>query len=432
MSIQEIYKIYCSFPEISTDSRENQENKIFFALKGDHFDANKFVKDVLDRGAVYAITDDPDYFIDNRTILVKDTLKTLQNLAAFHRQNLKIPFIGITGTNGKTTTKELITSVLRQKYQIVSTSGNLNNHIGVPLTILKIKHDTEIAVIEMGANHPGEIAFLCNIARPDYGIITNIGKAHLEGFGSPEGVIKTKKELFDYILNVKGKIFINADNPVLTSICKSEIIQYGQDKNLFISGSPLEMNPFLRLTWSEKDKTETEEIQTQLIGKYNFENVLCAICVGKYFNLENSIINQAISSYIPSNNRSQIIKNNLNTIIMDAYNANPTSMKEAISSFSQIKTELPKFLILGDMLELGDHRLSEHSKIIQHIIDSGFKKAFFVGPTFSEVNNEPDFKSFNNNDSLIVHLKKNPISGHFILIKGSRGIRLEKILDCLK
>ncbi|MFH2143991.1 MAG: UDP-N-acetylmuramoyl-tripeptide--D-alanyl-D-alanine ligase [Bacteroidota bacterium] len=432
MDIKEIYKIYLKHPEISTDSRENLNNKLFFALKGDNYNGNVFVKDALDNGAAYAIIDDKNYFIDYRTIYVDNSLSALQKLARFHRDQFDIPFIGITGTNGKTTTKELITSVLKHKYNVLATSGNFNNHIGVPLTILKVNRKTEIAIIEMGANHPGEISDLCKIANPDFGVITNIGKAHLEGFGSIDGVIKTKKELYDHLEAKNGKVFINSDNDLLKKICNAETIDYGSNSSSFISGKIVELNPYLKLSWNTTNNAPVFEIQSNLIGKYNFENALCAICIGKYFNVDDKKINQAICNYIPENNRSQIIKGGNNTIIMDCYNANPTSMHEALSSFSQTRTDLSKVLILGDMLELGEYKEAEHNKVIDDIKNYGFKKVFLVGKIFSGVEISDNFKSFNNNDSIIEYFKTSPLKNAFILIKGSRAMRLEKLLEYLK
>ncbi|MCL2301903.1 MAG: UDP-N-acetylmuramoyl-tripeptide--D-alanyl-D-alanine ligase [Lentimicrobiaceae bacterium] len=453
------------FPFICTDTRKIVPNSLFFCLKGENFDGNLFVNEALEKGASYVITEErrkekgeyPLQFlkgcpqggvvnIKDRIIVVDDVLKTLQQLANYHRNQLKIPIIGITGSNGKTTTKELIASVLSKKYKTAYTQGNLNNHIGVPLTLLSIKNDDEIAVIEMGANHPGEIAELCQIAQPDYGLITNIGKAHLEGFGSIENIIETKTALY----RAAQVLFVNAEDPILRyAVCgmrcevqdmrceingKDEVtidlphtthriphttIYYG--KNTPISGEIVEMNPYLLINLFGK------KIQTHLTGNYNLPNILGAAAIGHFFNVSNQDICDAIAEYAPQNHRSQIIKNGANTIIADYYNANPTSMKAALDNFFQI--EAPhKLAILGDMLELGEDSLSEHQAIID-FCESKNIDAIFIGSIFYTLKNER-FKFFMNVEDCNNYLKNNKMKDKLILLKGSRGIHLENIDFC--
>jgi len=436
--ISELYSVYQKFPNVITDSRKASANSIFFALKGDNFNGNQFAESALQQGCNYAIIDEEQYYIEEKTILVKDCLKTLQDIAMHHRTQLKIPVIGITGSNGKTTTKELIKIVLSKKYRVLATVGNLNNHIGVPLTILSISPDIEIAVIEMGANHVGEIELLCEIAQPGFGLITNIGKAHIGEFGSFENVIKTKTELFLFLRNNKGKIFINSsDNLLLSNALKLEKISYGNSENDFSCCKFLEANPLLKVL------NEKEVISSKLIGKYNFENVSAAICIGKYFKVETQKIKEAIEEYTPSNNRSQIIHTKKHTLVLDAYNANPSSMKVAIENFSELSLkELSsdgkgenKWLILGDMLELGEYEINEHKKILQLLTEKKLHNVILVGEKFSRAASEmkKNFLQFNSSDELAKALKSNsPIGNNsLILIKGSRGIKLEKVVEFL-
>lgn len=402
---------------------------MFFALHGENFNANEFAGQALNLGCRYTVVDNRKYMINEHCIFVEDTLKALQDLAAYHRMTLKIPVIGITGTNGKTTTKELITAVLSKKYSTASTKGNFNNHIGVPLTLLSVKNE-EIAIVEMGASHPGEIAMLCKISQPDYGLITNIGKAHLEGFGSLEGVVNTKKELYDWILGVKGKVFVCKDNSLLMEISKGiEQITYGVFPGSNCKGEIIESDPLLKLRWF--NNSSIVDINTNLYGYYNFENVMAAICIGHYFGVEENKIKEAIENYFPSNNRSQIIRTKENFIIMDAYNANPTSVDASIRNFMQLNAN-KKYAAIGDMLELGNDAEKEHEKILNLLNDAAFEKVILVGKIFSSMNRNKKFKVFLKSEEASEYLKKEKPVGYHFLIKGSRGIQLEKILEALK
>lgn len=436
MNCKELYDIYTRFPQISTDSRNVLKNSIFFALKGANFDGNKYASKALESGCAYAVVDDPGYAQDSRYILVDDVLKSLQELAQYHRRQLNIPIIGITGTNGKTTTKELITAVLGRKFKVVSTKGNFNNHIGVPLTLLSIDKDTEIAIVEMGANHPGEIADLCQISQPNYGLITNIGKAHLEGFGSLEGVIQTKKALYDYIQKNKGTIFVNADNPMLRNIvpahCNS--IMYGVSAEAITRGEFVGSNPFLELIVYYQSFQPTKEtnskIHTQLVGSYNFDNAMAAACVGIYFGVQRDEIKKALEEYQPDNSRSQLVKTGHNQLLLDLYNANPSSMEAALKNFALMAAE-NKTVILGDMLELGPTSEEEHKKILTLAEESGIKQAFFVGTVFCKVLAGGKYPAFESVEEFNEYLKLHPIQSSLILIKGSHGIHLEKTAQYL-
>lgn len=421
-----MYSIFLNHPLISTDTRNIAKGGIFFALKGPNFNANKFAGEALEKGAEYAVIDDPS-LKDSNFILVEDVLTSLQQLAAFHRDHLDIPFIGITGSNGKTTTKELIKASLEQKYKTFATKGNLNNHIGVPLSVLSVRPDHEMAIIEMGANHLGEIASLCQISKPDFGIITNIGKAHIEGFGSFEGVKKAKGELYSFIASKAGKLFINNDNEILREIAPDiEKITYGSGENCFCYGELIKSSPFLELNWKcPSNETGMQELNSQLYGSYNFENILAAICIGNYFKVPPTSINKAINEYIPSNNRSQIIKNPDNTIYLDAYNANPSSMESAIQTFSLVKNP-NKLFILGDMLELGDISGEEHRKIIETLLNKEMDKVLLVGSEFQKAC-KGEFPVVNDYKEALEYLQKGNWKGFDILIKGSRGIQLEKL-----
>lgn len=430
MDINELYGIYKKFPLVSTDTRNISKDSIFFALKGDNFNANTFAGKALENGAAYAVIDEKEYQKDERYILVDNVLSCLQELAVYHRKQLKIPFIGITGTNGKTTTKELVNAVLSAKYKTLATKGNLNNHIGVPLTILSVTDEYEMAVIEMGANHIGEIGELCEISKPGYGIITNIGKAHLEGFGGIEGVIKTKNDLYLAVNQNNGKLFVNSDNKLLMSLSeKFEKICYGTSDTDFCKAKLLNKSALLCLEYW-KNNQYISEIQTNLVGDYNFENVLAAITVGLYFNVDVSQIKAALENYMPGNNRSQIIKKENNTIILDAYNANPSSMEASIRNFANINAE-NKVLIIGDMLELGEYTLSEHQHIIKLIEELNFKQLILVGKLFGEVCKGVDYKCFNDSLAAKKWLAENPVINSTILIKGSRGMKMEEVLEVL-
>ncbi|MCO6500840.1 MAG: UDP-N-acetylmuramoyl-tripeptide--D-alanyl-D-alanine ligase [Vicingus serpentipes] len=419
MEIQDLYKIYKSYPLVCTDSRKVVKDCLFFALKGENFNGNQFTKDAIKKGAKYVIIDEKEFLVSNQCILVKDVLTTLQELANYHRKQLNIPFIGITGTNGKTTTKELINAVLSKKYKTIATQGNFNNHIGVPLTILQITLDCEMAIIEMGANHIGEIKFLCQIAEPNHGIITNIGTAHIEGFGSKEGVIKTKNELYQFIKEISGKVFVNNTDDLLMNLAKDiNHYTYG-NSNANCKATMVKSSPFVQVKWNN------QLITSQLYGKYNFDNIIAAICIGDFFNVSASDITEAIEEYTPTNNRSEIVKINSNTFYLDAYNANPSSMKAAIETFSENDAQ-NKYMILGDMLELGNTTTEEHQKIVDSIKELNID-TLFVGNAFNNIKNKYHFCFVSNYDEAIKHLiDKNTTNTH-ILIKGSRGIQLEKI-----
>ena len=429
MTIEFLYSLYRAHPVVTTDSRNCPEKSIFIALKGENFNGNRFAKQALDLGCSYAIVDEPDAVTDERILLVDNCLKTLQALASYHRYQCKIPVIGITGTNGKTTTKELMASILSKKYKVLYTQGNLNNHIGVPLTLLRLKATHDIAVIEMGANHPGEIKELVQIVDPDYGLITNVGKAHLEGFGSFEGVIKTKGELYDYLRAKGGKIFINMENPYLRSIAKGLYhIKYATQPGYELWGEVLSCSPFLKLRWYTNYSDTPNEAQTNLIGSYNLENAVAAICVGLEFNVENDLICQALEEYVPSNNRSQLKQTEQNTVIIDAYNANPTSMAAALKNFQQYDAS-QKAVILGSMKELGSQSEEEHRKLAFKIAESNFDRVFLIGPEFYLAYS--DYPIFENAESFTDYLKEQPLQGYTILIKGSRGNQLESIVPFL-
>jgi UDP-N-acetylmuramoyl-tripeptide--D-alanyl-D-alanine ligase len=428
-TIDEIYTIYRDHPVISTDSRKIEENGLFFALKGDHFDGNTYAGSALEKGSAYAIVDDPGRMSDDRYILVEDVLKTLQELASFHRDQLSIPLIAVTGSNGKTTTKELIHSVLSKKYKTIATKSNLNNHIGVPLTLLSITDETEIAIIEMGANHPGEIRFLCEIARPDFGIITNVGRAHLEGFGGFEGVIKAKTELYNWLRDNGGMAFINADNPILMDHSK------GLKKFTFGELAPSDYP--VKLT----DARSTVEfitgpagkqihVRSNLYGSYNFENLAAAASIGHYFNIGPDGIKSAIEGYIPSNNRSQLMNTGHNLLILDAYNANPTSMEAAIDTFSRTDYK-NKIVILGDMLELGDDSENEHLNILKLLEAKEFPLTYLVGPEFTRLCTKKEWTCFQDSELARLWFEHHKPEGMTILIKGSRGIRMEQIAEVL-
>ena len=424
-TLDKIYQYYSEKYLVSTDSRKIEEGCVFVALKGEHFDGNDFAYQVAEENvAACVIADRKDLPHHERLFIVEDSLTTLQELAKLHREKCNIPIIGITGTNGKTTTKELVASVLSKKFKLIYTQGNFNNHLGLPLTILRIKPDTEMAVVEMGANHQNEIAHLCTIAKPDFGIITNIGKAHLEGFGSFEGVVKTKNELYDFIRNKKGRLFVNHDNELLMNLSKNIDSQtYGKDNNANIKADVISSNPYLHMKWDDS------EIKTNLVGDYNFENVMAAISVGQYFNVEKELIIEALENYTPTNNRSQFIKSEKNEIVMDAYNANPVSMSHAIKNFRNISSE-NALLILGDMRELGNDSEKEHKTIINLINELHFDNVILVGQEFKKASDNK-FMSFINVDDLINYINQNKISGKKILIKGSNSIHLEKIINIL-
>jgi len=422
---EELKSAFLHSGRISTDSRTIKGGEIFFAIRGENFDGNRFAADAIDKGAAYAVIDDPGYAVSDKLILVEDVLKSLQDLATYYRKNLTIPIIALTGTNGKTTTKELITRVLQKKYKVSSTKGNLNNHIGVPLSILAIPRDAEIAVLEMGANHIGEIGFLCRIARPTHGLITNIGKAHLEGFGSLEGVIKAKSELFRYISETHGTLFVNSDDKLLMDLSEgTQRITYGTTSKADIQAILTAENPFLQITWNSPEG----ELQfgTGLYGSYNFQNTLAALCAGHYFEVNPQDTAEAIAGYIPENNRSQIVQTENNLIFLDAYNANPSSMAQALNFFSSREGK-QKIIILGDMLEMGQESQSEHRKVLESVAEK-FDKVILCGRIFSGFAGEFDYQFFQDTVLLQAWLQKHPLRKAEILIKGSRKIGLERIL----
>lgn len=434
--MENIYEKFLESSGISIDSRNCPKDAMFVGIKGANFDGNLFVEKAIELGCKYAITDNPEVGVGNPNIIhVTDSLKTLQDLACYHRMKFNIPVIGITGTNGKTTSKELISTVLSKEYNVLYTQGNLNNHIGVPLTLLRLNRSHNIAVIEMGANHPNEIEFLCNIARPNFGIITNVGKAHLEGFGSYEGVKKTKGELYAWIKSVEGKVFLHADNPHLSEMsCGLDCIKYGEDNGNFVSGKIISCTPYinvnLRLNGNTSGEKTSYKIETNLIGDYNLSNILSAACIGRYFGVMDEEIVSALQEYTPTNNRSQCTHTEKNTLIVDAYNANPTSMEAALNNFSKIETTSAKVLILGDMKELGEDSQIEHTKVLNQIKSLDFTKCYFVGSEFAKVARN-EFSCFENVDLLAEYLQKNPILDSTILIKGSNSTRLTRIVDSL-
>lgn len=432
MKLAALYQIFLDCQSVTTDSRNCPKGSLFIALKGESFNGNAFAEKALNDGCAYAIVDEAEYMAegDSRYILVDDCLQTLQQLANHHRRQLGTRVIGITGTNGKTTTKELISAVLSQTHNVLYTLGNLNNHIGVPLTLLRLKAEHDLAVIEMGANHPGEIKFLCEIAEPDYGIITNVGKAHLEGFGSFEGVIRTKGELYDY-LRQKGDstIFIHQDNSYLTKIAGGlRQIPYGTENNLYVNGHITDNSPYLAFEWKVGKDGEAHQIRTQLIGEYNFPNALAAVTIGRFFGVEAQKIDEALAGYAPQNNRSQLKNTEDNTLIIDAYNANPTSMMAALQNFRNM-TVPHKMLILGDMRELGSESLSEHQKIVDYLKESNFEKVWLVGEQFAAV--QHSFMTYANVQEVIKKLEADKPRGYTILIKGSNGIKLSSTVDYL-
>lgn len=430
-AISQIYSLFLKFPKVTTDTRKDLSGSIFFSLKGENFDANKFAKTALENGAEYAVIDNPDYKVSDKYILVKDTLDTLQKLANFHRKKLKIPIIGITGSNGKTTSKELLNAVLSTTYKTKATVGNLNNHIGVPLTILSIKKDDEIAIVEMGANHIGEIAQLCIIAQPTHGIITNIGKAHLEGFGSFEGVKKAKSELYEYLRKNQGIVFTNSSDKLLMELSEGmERFLYGEEDPTFCKGKILNLIPYIKLQWECSSRGLKGTIESNLLGHYNFVNLLSSICIGAFFKIDAHKINSALSEYEPKNNRSQLIQTKTNKIILDAYNANPSSMSAAIQTCSR-NFDQDVYFIIGDMFELGEESKVEHKNIHELLASIPTDQVLLIGKHFKEFEKEGKFLYFESREKAEDYLKQNPPNNKVILIKGSRGMELEKLLPLL-
>lgn len=425
--IKELYKYFIESDGASTDTRQDVRNKIFFALSGENFDGNKFADIAHNNGALVCVIDNPDYNKSDSYFLVDNVLETLQLLANYHRKKHNATILAITGSNGKTTTKELVFIVLGETKSIIATQGNLNNHIGVPLTLLRITNETEIAVVEMGANHIGEIDQLCEIALPHIGIITNIGKAHLEGFGSFQGVITAKNELYNFIKKTGGHLIVNADDSLLTELSNgSSKLTYGKN-NADIEGEIVDIHPNLHVKWGYKGSVK--QCHTQLYGNYNFYNIMAAIATGIYFDIDPETINSSIENYVSDNNRSQLLKTKSNKIILDAYNANPFSMMEAITSFADCGFDNP-WLLLGDMFELGDYAADEHQKIVDQLIDKKFANVLLIGKEFSRLSKH-SFLNFETTSDAGSYIKNNPICDADILIKGSRGMRLEELLEVL-
>lgn len=427
MSIQNIHDLFLKCSKVSIDTRKIEPNSFFVAIKGDRFDANTFAKEALEKGAGYVIIDNADYYIDERTILVDDSLKALQDLAKFHRQFLQLPIIALTGSNGKTTTKELINVVLSKKYNTKATIGNLNNHIGVPLTLLSFTKETQIGIVEMGANHQKEIEFLCDIAQPDYGYITNFGKAHLEGFGGVEGVIKGKSEMYTYLKSNEKSVFVNLDDAIqkqkTEDFHRITFSQKDKDVNVFID--EVAANPFVKI------KALGIEINSHLIGLYNANNINAAITIGEHFEVPNDDIKEAIGSYIPENNRSQILTKGSNEIILDAYNANPSSMMVALENFLQLDKP-NKCIIIGDMYELGEESLAEHKAIVDFLFNKTSVETYFIGKDFFANSIQKDnFNFYNNFEDFTQYLSSVKLENRTMLIKGSRGMALERVLEYL-
>lgn len=427
MKIAELYQKYLESGKVSTDTRQITSNSVFFALKGDKFNANEFAEEALSKGAGYAVVEEKQFAVNDRCILVDNVLLALHQLARHHRDQLTIPVIGLTGSNGKTTSKELVQAVLSKKFKTLATKGNLNNHIGVPLTLLSIDSSHEMAVIEMGANHVGEIATLCEIANPTHGFITNIGKAHIGTFGGFDNIIRGKSELYQYLINNKGAVFINSQNPILANMAKrfKSPLFYPAIGDYY-HAELVSSNPYLTVR-----AENGEEFVSQLIGAYNFENIAVALCIGKHFGVEAHAANQAIKDYAPGNMRSQVLKKGTNTIILDAYNANPSSMAAAIESFAAMEGA-KKVVILGDMYELESEAEGEHRKIGTLLKDRKITKAFLCGSLMKAAQTTfPEGKFFDSRDLLVEELRKNPIHDSLILVKASRGMALEKVVEFL-
>ncbi len=433
MTTEQLYQIFESHPVVTTDSRDCPEGSIFFALKGASFNGNKFAAVALQQGCAFAVVDEPEYCAqgDERYILVDDVLHAFQLLARHHRRTLGTRIVGITGTNGKTTTKELMAAVLGEKYNVLYTLGNFNNDIGVPKTLLRLKPEHQVAVVEMGASHPGDIKTLVELVEPDLALITNVGMAHLQGFGSFEGVVKTKGELYDFMRQSKrGKVFVDANNPHLMGIVQGlDLVKYGTPASdgLFVGGKVVSAAPFLRFAW-QREGGEWNEVQTHLVGAYNVLNMLAAISVGLYLGVSADEANRALANYVPSNNRSQLEETAHNKLIMDAYNANPTSMSVALNNLNDM--EVPhKMAILGDMLELGAASAEAHQAIVDQLSRLSLDEVWLVGPEFARTHCA--FRKFNDVDEVMAQLQNQCPEGRYILVKGSHGIRLDKLSQCL-
>jgi len=434
MTVQEIYDKLHNCTGVTTDSRKCGPGLMFFALKGERFDGNEFVRGALEQGCPYAVMDNKELFDsqDQRMILVDNVLATLQQVAALHRRTLGTPVIGITGTNGKTTTKELTNAVMSTTYNVLCTQGNLNNSIGVPLTVMGLKPEHEYAIIEMGASHPGDIKELVEVSQPDFGLITNVGKAHLLGFGSFEGVKRTKGELYNWLREHNGIAFVNRDNEHLQQMCKGlPLVEYGKpgQEGLLVEGEVLECNPFVKFRW-RRGGGDWHMVQTNLIGAYNVDNALAAITIGLKFGVKEQDASDAVANYMPQNNRSQLTETGRNHLVVDAYNANPTSMAAALENFSMIKAQ-DKMLILGDMRELGDVSQDEHRRIVEEIHKYGFTQVWLVGSEFAGAAGDSGFRLFPDVEAVNSALQSEPVNGKTILIKGSNSIGLTKTITNL-
>ncbi|HEX8563279.1 MAG TPA: UDP-N-acetylmuramoyl-tripeptide--D-alanyl-D-alanine ligase [Flavobacterium sp.] len=424
MQIQDLHSLFLKCTGVVTDTRKVVPGTMFLALKGERFDANTFASEALEKGASYVVIDNPAYQIDSRTVLVEDGLLALQQLATFHRKFLGIPIISLTGSNGKTTTKELINAVLSRKYKTGATIGNLNNHIGVPLTLLSFTKETEIGIVEMGANHQREIDFLCQVAQPDYGYITNFGKAHLEGFGGINGVIKGKSEMYDHLQQHDKLAFVNLEDQIQADKTAS-LKRFTFGRNADVAIDNITADPFVEVSFAGTS------VKSNMIGLYNANNIAAAIAIGVYFKVSADDIKQAIENYVPANNRSQIVRKNSNEIILDAYNANPSSMKVAIGNFLQLSNP-NKVLFLGDMFELGEESAAEHRSIVESLQHEVNVECHFVGTHFFAAKSaKPDFHFHNSFEALAEHLHKKKYSNSLLLIKGSRGMALERLLELI-
>lgn len=428
MDIKQLYAVYQAHPVVTTDSRSCPEGSIFIALKGASFDGNKFAAAALEKGCSYAVVDEKEYYVegDDRYILTDDCLTTFKELSREHRRQFNIPVVGITGTNGKTTTKELVSAVLAEKYNVMHTEGNFNNDVGVPKTLLRLSPEHEIAVVEMGASHPGDIKKLVEYVEPTCGLITNVGRAHLQGFGSFEGVKKTKGELYDFLKTHDGLVFLNTGNPHLVEMAREReldrVISYGGEDDANVQGRVTAADPFITIEWQEAGKPNVYSVKSHLIGAYNVDNMLAAVAVGLHFGVTPEQINHALEHYQPTNNRSELVKTADNTLIVDAYNANPTSMAAALDSFEQIDTKLPKMAILGDMRELGAVSEEEHQKVVDTLKAKGLNDVWLVGEEFGKT--QCDFHKYNNVEEVKQAIAGHKPTGKCILIKGSNGTKL--------
>ena len=429
--LERLYKTYLQGRSVTTDSRQITPGCIFFAFKGETFDGNAFAPQALEQGAALCVISDPQYKVDERCVVVDDVLATLQELARHHRAQLTIPVIGITGTNGKTTTKELAHAVLSRRYRTHATAGNFNNHLGVPLTLLAIPADAQMAIVEMGANHPGEIAALCHIANPDYGLITNIGRAHLEGFGSFEGVIQTKTELYRHLVSRHGTALVNADNDILTAQaaqCQLSTFTYGSSEQAQVRGHLVGSDPYMKFYIEEGDSVYT--IQSQLLGNYNFDNAMAAVALGRFFHVDLWDIKEAIEAYAPANRRSQYKETGRNALFLDCYNANPSSMKVALDNFEALPRE-HKVAMLGGMKELGDESQKEHEAIVSRLLACPKIQPVLIGPEFAFAADNATLQWFPDSDAAVAYFAAHSLTGATVLLKGSNGTRMWKLEEVL-